>query len=271
MLLGLYVAWNIAPVTFNDSEPADLGTSEKEDYLRMIAASYNLEGDLQLANRRLYYLQVPQLDSTLSNLIRKEKNPPIQQALAHMLLDLRDPAVALAHPTNTPRPIRIRSQESPTPPVIPTAITPTSTETTVAVSIQIGDTPASTLPPPTSAANPNAPRFELIAKRALSCSDVSGVSQIRVNVEDSNGKGLAGVEVEVTSVVGNQAFFTGLKPEKGSGYADVTLPPGSYNLHLIENAQSEVVPDLQIDPHKLECGQGDGPALGWELVFKQAR
>lgn len=270
MLLGLYIAWNVAPVSYSNSDPVDLGTSEKEDYIRMIAATYNIEGDLQLANRRLYYLQVPQLDATVSNLIRKEQNPRAQQALAHLLLDLRDPAVALARPTNTPRPVGIRYNPT-TAPVSPTVSMPTPAETATAVSIQVENTPGATLPPPTSSADPNAPHFDLIAKRALSCSESAGAAQIRVIVEDSSGKGLPGVEVEVTSDVGNQAFFTGLKPEHGSGYADVSLPAGSYNVHLIESAQSDVVSDLQIDPGTLECGLGSRQALGWELVFKQAQ
>lgn len=270
MLLGLYIAWNVAPVSYSNSEPVDLGTSEKEDYIRMIAATYNIEGDLQLANRRLYYLQVPQLDATLSNLILKEQNPRAQQALVHLLLDLRDPAVALARPTNTPRPLGIRNS-SPTAPALPTVLMPVPTETPTVVINQIENPVAPTLPLPTSAANPNAPHFDLIAKRALSCSELAGTAQIRVLVEDTTGKGLPGVEVEVSSDVGNQAFFTGLKPEHGSGYADISLPAGSYNVHLIENAQSGVVSDLQIDPGALECSLGSGQAPGWELVFKQSQ
>jgi hypothetical protein len=109
----------------------------------------------------------------------------------------------------------------------------------------------------------------LVEKRALDCAALGGGAALRIEVQDTAGRGLAGIAVEVNSALGNELFYTGLKPEKGAGWGDVTLVPGNYAVHLVENASSDVIGDLRIDTNVVECGSSPSTTQGWHLVFRQ--
>lgn len=53
---GLYYAWVIDPVEYVDTSPDTLLFDYKADYILMVAEAYQLEGDLELAERRLAVL-----------------------------------------------------------------------------------------------------------------------------------------------------------------------------------------------------------------------
>lgn len=259
--LGLFFAWYVFPVSYTQAQPFDLDERAKDEMLRMIASSYALDNSFELAAQRVYYLQLRDVKTRLNELARTESNGLTQQALVKLRLDLDRPSVARARSTNTPRPTR---NLTPAPRITvivlePTAIVPTA----------VPPTPLPTPIPPTSEPNPNAPRFELIEKRALDCVSVGGGAMLRVEVQDASGNGLPGILVEVNSVRGNEQFYTGLKPERGNGVGDVTVVPGTYSVHLVENAQSQVVEDLRIDTNVVECGSNPSATQGWHLVFRQ--
>lgn len=259
--LGLFLAWYAFPVSYTDAQPYDLGARDKDEMLRMIASSYAVDNAFELANRRLYYLQLPDVQARLAALAQTEPNPLTQQALVKLRLDLGQPGIARARPTFTPRPTRDLTPASRVTVVVlePTAVVPTA----------VPPTPLPTPIPPTSEPNLNAPRFELVSRRALDCAAVGGGAAIRVEVQDASGKGLPGIAVEVNSALGNEQFFTGLKPERGSGFGDVTVVPGTYSAHLVENARSDVIDDLRIDSNVVECGSNPAVTQGWHLVFRQ--
>lgn len=259
--LGLFLAWYVFPVSYTDAQPFDLSARDKDEMIRMIASSYALDNSFELANQRLYYLQLPDLKTRLSELARVERNELTQQALVKLRLDLDQPSVARARPTFTPRPTR---DLTPAPRVTVLVVAPT-----VILPTPVPPPPLPTPIPPTSEPNPNAPRFELIEKRALDCLSVGGGATLQVQVQDAAGSGLPGIVVEVNSAYGNEQFFTGLKPERGSGYGDVTVLPGTYSVHLVENAQSPVIGDLRIDANVVECEYDSVTTQGWYLVFRQ--
>jgi hypothetical protein len=259
--LGLFMAWYIFPLSYTEAQPFDLNARDKDDILRMIASSYALDNSFELANQRLYYLQLPDAKARLSELAHTEPNELTQQALVKLRVDLDRPAEARARPTSTARPTR---NLTPAPRVTiivlePTAVIPTP----------VPSTPLPTPLPPTSEPNLNAPRFELVEKRALDCRSVGGGAAIRVVVLDASGKGLPGVPVEVNSALGNELFYTGFKPERGIGFGDVTVLPGTYSVHLVDTARSDVVGDLRIDTNVIQCGSNPAATQGWHLVFRQ--
>lgn len=259
--LGLFIAWYVFPVSYSEAQLFDLNPVAKDEMLRMIASSYALDNSFELANQRLYDLQLPDVKTRLGELAQSESNPLTQQALVKLRLDLDAPAVALARPTFTPRPTR---NLTPAP-----RITIIVLEPTVLVPTAMPPTPLPTPIPPTTEANPNAPRFQLVEKRALDCESAKGGATIQVEVQDASGRGLAGILVEVNSAHGNEQFFTGFKPEHGNGFGDVTVSQGVYSVHLIENASSDIVGDLLIDPNVVECSSDPAATLGWHLVFRQ--
>jgi hypothetical protein len=259
--IGLFLAWYAFPVRYTNAEPFDLGAHDKDEMLRMIASSYAVDNAFEIANTRLYYLQLPDVKARIEQLARDEPNVLTQQALIKLRLDLNNPRSARARPTYTPRPTR---NLTPAPRVTVVVLEPTPVLPTTVL-----PSPAPTSIPPTSLPNLSAPRFELVAKRALDCPALGGGASIRVEVQDVAGNGLPGVVVEVNSALGNEQFFTGLKPEKGMGFGDVTVVPGVYSAHLVENAQSDVINDLRIDTNVVECGSNPSATQGWHLVFRQ--
>lgn len=259
--LGLFLAWYVFPVSYTEAQPFDLNPRAQDDLLRMIASSYAIDNSFELANQRLYYLQRNDVKTRLNDLAQTEPNVLTQQALIKLRLDLDRPGAARMRPTSTPRPTR---DLTPAP-----RITVIVVEPTVILPTAVPPTPLPTPIPPTSEPNPNAPRFRLVEKRALDCVTVGGGATLRVEVQDASGSGLPGIVVEVNSALGNEQFFTGFKPERGSGYGDVTIVPGTYSVHLVENAQSDVAEDLRIDTNVVECGSNPSATQGWHLVFRQ--
>lgn len=259
--LGLFLAWYVFPVSYSEAQPFDLNSRDKDEYIRMIAASFVLDNDFALAQQRLDSLHLPDVKTRLSELAQAESAPLTQQALVKLRLDLDKPGVALARPTSTARPTR---DLTPAP-----RITVVVLEPTAVVPTAIPPTQPPTPIPPTSEPNPNAPQFELVEKRALTCADIGGGAVIQVEVQDASGKGLPGIAVEVNSALGNDLFYTGFKPERGPGYGDATVVPGTYSVHLVENASSSPIGDLRIDTNVVECGSSPSATQGWRLVFRQ--
>jgi hypothetical protein len=71
LVLGLVVlGWGLWPVKWTNADPADLRTSHQDTYLQMIADSFALNGDSQLALARLAGLKKPgQKDADLTAMI----------------------------------------------------------------------------------------------------------------------------------------------------------------------------------------------------------
>jgi hypothetical protein len=55
--LALLIGWELLPVQRADSSPAMLRRDYQEEYLRLIAAAYQVDGDLPLAQQHLAALQ----------------------------------------------------------------------------------------------------------------------------------------------------------------------------------------------------------------------
>ncbi len=262
--IGLVLSWVYFPVTYVDADPVDLRLDIKDDYQRMIAAAYSLDGDLNRAWGRLASLDPAEPATGLVELTRRESKPLYQQALVKLVLDLQHPAVALARPTYTPRPTRTPLR----PYVAPTERPrPASTQTPTRTPVRATATLEPTAIPPTSVPNPNAPVFALKSRTSQTCSESGGRTHIEVQVQDANGAPLPGIGVEVNWNQGDEILYTGLKPEHGMGYADLTVSPGAYNVRLAENAQSPVLEGLKIEKNTDTCSPESTEIYGWQLVF----
>lgn len=268
-LLGLgsilLYAWVLAPVDFSNADIVDLRDLHKDDYIRMIAAEYMVDGNFVLTQRQITALGVSDTGSRVFDLARTEPNPLRQQALVRLYLHLQNPALVLkATGTPTPRPTTsvTLTPRSTARPATPTLIIPTPTLTRIRPTLE------PTLVPPTAFPNPAAPLFKLAEKQALTCRDIDeGV--IQVIVRDADGNDLAGIAIEVAWATGHDSFYTGVKPERGLGFADFAAEPGLYSVRLLDNARSEPVQDLHIDPAPGDCA-GSNNTRGWRLIFTQS-
>lgn len=168
-------------------------------------------------------------------------------------------ALALDRPTQPPA-----VEPSPATPAGPAAAG--SSEIASSISSET-PTPRSTdtpPPSPTFSATPGGP-FVLLSQEKL-CDQQLNAPQVQIEALDRFNRPVPGVLVIVAWAGEEERFFTGLKPEKGQGYADFTLTPGTlYTLRLGENG--ELVPDLA----GLMCTPTSGaPYWGaWLLKFVQ--
>ncbi|MBC7261771.1 MAG: hypothetical protein H5T63_07125, partial [Chloroflexi bacterium] len=78
LVIGLVVlGWWLWPVKWTNADPSDLRPSHKETYLQMIAESYALTGNTEVARSRLEALKGPgqddaDLSAMLSDLIQAQ-------------------------------------------------------------------------------------------------------------------------------------------------------------------------------------------------------
>lgn len=120
------------------------------------------------------------------------------------------------------------------------------------------------LPTRTPTATPGAP-FVLLDQTFI-CEQSLKDPLLQVLVEDVDRRPVPGVEVVVNWEEGENHFFTGMKPELGTGYADFIMSPGVvYSLRLVDGG--EIIPDLT--PAECETAAGSRYWGSWLLVFVQ--
>jgi hypothetical protein len=112
---------------------------------------------------------------------------------------------------------------------------------------------------PTVTSTPG-PRYVLTEQRRT-CQDADG--QIRVLVYDADGEQQPNVELFIRWSQGEDRFYTGLKPERGAGYADYGMAvDGTYQVGIV-GAESDVALDVTADA----C-QGQGQLPSWDIAFR---
>ena len=243
---GLVYSWVINPVEYTDTAPASLRQDFKEDYLSLIASAYTATGDLNRARSRLALLGISAAPEELSRLAQSRLAAGRPESEARALANL---AAILGE-----RPSPLAKTTSPTPPQSTTLPEATLTSTASPTSI----------PSPTPSPTPGAP-FVLLEKEA-SCDPGLRESLLQVIVLDAAGEGIPGVQILVVWDNGQDKFFTGLKPELGSGYADFTMEPETiYSMQLIEGESP--VTGLTVE----ECSSPSGDIYpgSWLLTFQQ--
>lgn len=89
--LGLFYGWAVSPVEYVDTSPASLRIDYKSDYVLMVAESYQLEEDLDLAVRRLALLgSDPPAETVRQALLFAERQGYTDADIALMRRLLRD-------------------------------------------------------------------------------------------------------------------------------------------------------------------------------------
>lgn len=292
LILGLVYAWVIQPVEYVDTSPDSLRADFKDQYRALIAAAYVSNGDLVRALARLQLLKDEDTFRALSEQAQRTlaQDSASREAQALGLLAIAvgqgmgstpaNPTVAAAAETanllqNSPT-ATTAPPDTPTPPPSAT-VPPTATpEPPTATLTPASETPTATLaglPRPTDtlaptftpSPTPGGP-FVLTSRQAI-CEQKLTQPLIMIEAVNSAGQPVAGVLVIVTiSSGGEMRFFTGLKPEKGPGYADFIPAPGViYTLRLGE--AGELVTDLTA----LECKDASGSTFwgAWLLKFTQ--
>ena len=267
LALGLLYAWLIDPLEYVNISPATLREVFKDQYRALIASAFAANGNLPRAQSRLALLGDADTPRTLAEQAQRmlAADGSAEEARALGLLAVALGRAPLPLPTSssptlpTSPPPTLPSSPSPTLPTSPSPPSPSPT-------LRPSTTPTLTMTPlPTRTLTPTVGAPLILRERIFICDlNLSG-PLIQVIAQDALGQPLPGVESVVNWEGGEDHFFTGLKPELGSGYADFTMTPGIlYTLRLAESA--ELIADLT--PAECETATGSRYWGSWLLIFR---
>jgi hypothetical protein len=241
---GLFYTWIVDPVEYYDTAPDSLHIQDKLTYLALIGDLYASEGDLAQTRARLADLDI-------------EADGPVLAGLVEQYLDaggrpeeVRNLA-RLAEALGASGGVLLVFASAPTP---SPGVTPTTP-----IQPGVSPTPAPTATP--------APSFRLVEQTQV-CADHGRPGQIAVWVQDARGNELAGVEIVVSWGMGQDRFFTGLRPDKGAGYADFEMSPRIEYDVAVAGFKGDVVQGLASDLSSGTCPTST-IALSWRLTFQR--
>jgi hypothetical protein len=257
IILGVLYTRYIQPVEYIDTSPAMLRPDFKDQYRAMIAAAYSSNGDLLRARARLELLKDPDIFRSLSEQAQRDlaQNSSSTEARSLGLL-----AIALGQAPPGPSLAVTRVAETAT--SISTLVTPVDFNTP-ASDLSIDSTVTASISQETIS-SPDGP-FTLL-KREEICDQNLPAPLIQVQVLDRFNNPVSGVLLIITWLNGEERFYTGLKPERGLGYADFSLDPNQiYSFRVGEGGE----PEADITALECESAAGDRFWGAWLLTFVQ--
>jgi len=253
-LAGAGYAWLADPVRYVEMAPSSLPAALKDEYRALIAASYTATGDLPRARARLNLLQDPDPQQALAAQAQRivAARGSFETARALALL-----AVAL-----NPQELAGTPAFPPAPAASPPASLPGASSTPAGLPAAGAALTTSPEQSPTPTPGPS----YAAAGSSRTCDPALPPGLLQVRVLDSAGKPVPGVQVIVTWDDGQDAFYTGLKPEEGAGYADFQMVEGqTYTVNLAQGGE----PVKGISAGVCSAGGGGTYPGGWEVLFQQ--
>jgi hypothetical protein len=305
VIIGVLYAWFVHPVQYTNTYPKTLRADFKDQYRALIATAYLSNGALARARARLDLLGDTDIYAVLAKQAQRtlaEGGSSLEaRALGILAVALGQAPPTLpgptGGPTGGPAPSEAASPAQASPgtqvqtgavPLTQNAATPggtatqafttsasTSTAASVTQTAPAGSTPTSraartaiptgtSLPTRTGTPTQGAPF--VLDQQELVCNPRQTTPLIQVETFDAANQPVAGVEVVVSWEDGENHFYTGVKPDVSSGYADFDMTPGvTYTLRLAEGGQP--IPGLT--PTECETAGGDRYWGSWRLVFVQ--
>ena len=272
--LGLAYSWLISPSGITNTNPTALRSDFKDQYRAMIAASFLADNNLPRAESRLALFNDPRTVDTL--------NSQAQRMIASGEFTTADQLAALASalnngyaevpvPTPTAKATNASSNNDPTitlpppPEELPFQIT----ETPQALDLPTSETQTVIINPtarPTRTLIPTAGVPFALATQETVCDSTLPDGLLQVMIFNTSHRQVAGAKIIISWDIGEEDFFTGLKPEIGNGYADYIMTPSiTYSLRLA--AGSDVVSELTVPT--CQTPSGETFLGGIKLTFQQ--
>ena len=246
---GLLVGWLIFPVLTTATVPAQLGAPHREAQIIMIAAALRADNNMERARQRLQALGLGDTAGAVGALaVRAEKEG--RDALTRSVL--QDLTLALGAPAQA---ASAAAEAEPTLEAGPTAAQPTAM-------------PAATKVAALPSAEPIViakSSYEMLSRTPM-CDPNQPSLSLQVYVVDENSEELAGVPLELSSDGNVERFFTGLKPERGGGYADFQMLP---NVEYALQIDGQVPPLAAVSAP--QCNAGSANAFSGYLMVRWQR
>jgi hypothetical protein len=270
LLGGLVYAWGVEPIEYVDVGPWMMGADYREEWVRLAALSYVADGNLERARWRLADLDREDIAGAMGALIdeyaaagRSAETMRRLTVLAQTL-GVQTPAMLVYLETSVAPPVPPPAPtDTPPPTLVPTLVPP---EPTITLTPEPTIKPTRTPYPPTATPGPRPP-FQLATKEQI-C-EQGQKPHIEVVVQDEAGAGVPGVEVWLMWDGGSDRAVTGLKPERGMGYADFDAEQGvDYSIGISELG-APLVSGLRLESCPEE--KGKEPLVGsWRIVLEHS-
>ena len=271
---GLYIAWELWPVQYYDTDPSDLKREYVTDYMVMIAEQHAFDGDTERARARLQELGLTNIEESVGELtnyyMAEGGNLGTVRALAGLsyALGVGTSGMAIFLQTATPTPTPpATSTPLPTATVAPTSTkAPTASPTITATPTEVAVTTTPTTPTPQPTATATSQPIFLLTERRRICSMETDTGKVEVFVQEADGTGIPGMAVEITWEDGEETFFTGLKPDHGAGYADFVFLDLSQEYDITLPLSGDTASMIVAHPVAAGCPE-DSASVSWQLTF----
>lgn len=264
---GLFYTWNIYPVEEVDIAPWQLKQEHLDHYMAAAILSYSYDGDLAKTIARLNVLRLPGHDpiqAVADTACRLASTGYVSsssglRAVRAMMTFYRQQGrsgcadTLIAGETQlTPPPVMVLPTPTPMPPASKTPTSLSTVEpTTTSVSVFV----------PTSLPSR---AYDLVSARTFCDTQLPGIIEVRV--WDSSGAEIPGMPVRVRWNGGESLFFTGLKPERGAGYADFEMTEEVNYIVEMPGLSDPIAEPLTAVPCYTE--DGDESVISYRLIFQ---
>lgn len=272
--MGVYYSWVVSPVQYVDTTPDSLRANFKDHLRAVFAGAYASTGNLERARIRLGLLKDPDLlkalDAQAQRMVASGDPYGRVEQIAQLAVDLRAGAPVAQAPSPSPLPAASRLPEQDTPlPVIPTGTllsdlpSPTPGPSTEASLVVSSPTPRPTRTP---TLRPGLP-FGLVSQDTM-CESGLAEGLLQVILLDTRRRQVPGKEIVTAWDGGEDHFFTGFKPELGSGYADFIMQAGT--LYTVRIAAGGT-PVTGVTPPSCTAQDGTVTTGQIKLTFQQGK
>ena len=213
--LGLLISLVISPVTYKDTAPAALTEEYKADYRLSIARVYQANLDIERASQRIALLQDAAPVESLAAQAQQVLSAGKEQAARAL--------ASLASALSTFNPLKVEAPE----PTLPlNSSSGAAASVTAAPEVAASPSPAAEGP------------FVIVDRQQV-CDAAQTPGLLQIEVRDSSGTPVPGIQINVAWDGGLDTFFTGLKPAISAGYADFQMTPGvSYSLRVGDGGET---------------------------------
>ncbi len=267
LALGLVYAWVLAPVVEYNTQPYQLDATARAQYLAAISLAYRADSDLGRAVERLIALRLPDPFQALADTACGMFQDGFQSAAERNAIEAMIVLYRSQGRTGCADQSGIFTLNQATPTPLPTAIPSTPTLTPPATKTSTpapGVTPPTAIPFYTPTTPPQQDEYAIVNIPTFCSTAAPGMIEVYVQLPGSGE--VPGVEIRVSWDGGEDHFFTGLKPERGLGYADFQMEANrTYIVEIPGHSPRSTA--LTAGPCTAEDGQRS--TISYRVIFRR--